>query len=38
MNIAHTVHTLEVVALLIPLVAISLGLAILYLRLTWFQR
>lgn len=31
------IHHLEVVALLIPLIAISLGLFILILRCTWFQ-
>lgn len=37
MNIPHLIHDLEVAALLVPLVALTLLLAILYARLTWFQ-
>ncbi len=32
------IHHLEVAALLVPLIAISLGLFILILRCTWIQR
>ncbi len=37
MNIPHLIHHLEVAALLVPLVALTLLLGIVYARLTWFQ-
>ncbi len=34
---AHTIHTIEVIALLIPTIALSLGLILGVFALAWFQ-
>ncbi len=37
MNLVPTIHTLEVIALLVPLVALSILLFIVYARITWYS-